>query len=163
MIPQSFQSWFAVTQMHLWMAQSRLRVASSNSSDNKEDQQMAKALDGALIDHFTTDIEMKLHQCKVDNVKVFDRYFYQLMSQHYGHSIAYDEGYETGDPVLASALWRNAYSMDKSVRPKNLAYLTYYTRFQMQNVMKCPVEMLKDIQLTAPPVDSIVQIPLVVE
>ena len=49
-IPPTFQSWFALTQLHVWMCQSRLR------SEGRE----AKSTLAGLVDHLTTDIEMKL-------------------------------------------------------------------------------------------------------
>ena len=98
-IPRKFQSWFALTQLHVWMLQTRLR----------DEGKAGQIMHAGLVDHFTTDIEMKLWHAGISNVRVYDRHLHELLSFHYGCVLAYDEGYEAGDPILASALWRYAY------------------------------------------------------
>lgn len=104
-IPRNFQSWFSLTQLHVWMYQTRLR------NEGKSGQ----VLHAGLVDHFTTDIEMKLWKAGISNVRVYDRHLHELLSFHYGCVLAYDEGYESGDCILASALWRYVFACVPSV------------------------------------------------
>jgi hypothetical protein len=88
-----------VTQLHVWMCQTRLR---SEGSDGK-------IMHASILDHFTTDLELKLSASGLDNVRLFEKSLHTLLSSHYGSVLAYDEGLETSDAVLASALWRQVH------------------------------------------------------
>lgn len=39
-------------------------------------------------------------------MRKYDKKLHELLSAHYGLVLAYDEGFERGDALLASALWR---------------------------------------------------------
>lgn len=142
-LPVTFQSWFLLTQLHVWMCQSRLRQQGSDG------QLMSKA----LLDMLTTDLELKLWATGVNNPRVQDKYMHELLSTHYGCSLAYDEGYEGSDALLASALWRNIFSMDEQVDPQRLHDLVRYVRFQTGRVFKIPEEKLVmgEVKWSLPP------------
>jgi len=50
-MPFTFQSWFSITQLHVWMCQSKIRTVTQDSG---------KVLNKALMDNFSSDIELKL-------------------------------------------------------------------------------------------------------
>jgi hypothetical protein len=50
--------------------------------------------------------------------------------------LAYDEGLEGGDTVLASAVWRNLYTMDEKVGIDQLAKMVEYIRCNCHEVFE---------------------------
>lgn len=132
-VPQNFQTWFAITQLHLWMTQTRFRA-----EEGKSTQMMINS----LIDHLTTDIEIKLLNSGITNSRIYERYLKDLISFHYGCVLAYDEGFDTNDAILASAIWRNIYTMNEDVRPVQLENMVGYVRQQMSNLYKQDAENL---------------------
>ncbi len=55
-----------------------------------------------------------------------------LMSQYYGVSLAYDEGINSDDAILASALWRNMTGMKGM--PSETLLLVQYVRSQVAHI-----------------------------
>lgn len=51
----------------------------------------------------------------------------ELSEQFQAALIAYDEGLQVDDTVLAAALWRRMYQQ-RDVKPENLEYLVKYIR-----------------------------------
>jgi hypothetical protein len=53
--------------------------------------------------------------------------------------LAYDEGYESGDGILASALWRNLFTLSDTMEPDQLNRVVHYIRYQMDYLHKLPL------------------------
>lgn len=109
------------------------------------------------MDSLVEDIECKFKQEGVTDHRLYDRYQKELMSSHYGCSLAYDEAYEHSDAYMASALWRNVYMMAEDVQLVHLAQLTAYVRMQMQHIHSVPLVELHHGKLTLqdPPADML--------
>jgi hypothetical protein len=93
-LPNTFQTWFAVTQLHLWMCTGRLRRAGADGH----------AVARALVDAFIADVEVRMGQLQVARI---DASLRTLVAQLYGMSLAYDEGIVGSDATLYAALWRS--------------------------------------------------------
>ena len=126
------------------------------------DKSASKLAINSLIDHFTTDIELKLLSLPslISPTAIqhapssrFDRHLHELLSLHYGCVLAYDEGLESDDAVLASAFWRNMYGMSDQVGLTELEKMVEYVRWQVHSVWNVPVEDLLrgDWELRLPP------------
>lgn len=111
-LPDNFQSWFSVTQLHVWMLMVRLRADSNG-----------KMLIQELVNRLFEDAEARIreHDVRNDQVKVMgmtydtfqitqqrmiNNYIQDFLAQFHGGVVSYDEGMCKDDPVLAAALWR---------------------------------------------------------
>ncbi|KAI3630126.1 hypothetical protein MIR68_011561 [Amoeboaphelidium protococcarum] len=146
-MPSNFQSWFSITQLHLWMLQSRFISDQAQQKIETSDgrvitPKMNRLINSALIDNLMADIGLKLQLEGVTQSKIYDRYTQELMSSHYGCVLAYDEGFEKSDAFLAAALWRNMYLLrdDDTVGMKHLALMTEYVRKQMAHIHSFKIE-----------------------
>jgi len=54
-LPETFQSWFSVTVLHMWLYCARLRSEGSLGKEMKQE----------LFNHLWVDVELKLHQAGV--------------------------------------------------------------------------------------------------
>lgn len=139
-MPPTFQSWFSITQMHVWMCQTRLR------SEGRD----GKVMHASLLDHFTTDLEMKLDAAGISTVRQYEKHLHEFLSAHYGCVLAYDEGYETSDCLMASALWRNVFDLSPTVRAEQIAMLVEYIRAQMHHIHSLSTEQVMDGKVDLP-------------
>jgi cytochrome b pre-mRNA-processing protein 3 len=126
-LPPTFQSWFSLTHLHVWMVQSKLQN---------------KKMNNALADQLHNDLQLKLYALGIDNVRIYDSYMKELMASYFGGNLAMDEGFEGGDAMLASALWRNVFLMDEAIETEKLVKMADYVRKQMSYVHSLSVEDL---------------------
>jgi hypothetical protein len=91
---QEFQDWFALTTLHLWMLSKRLNMQGEVGNDFKVE----------MVNHLWLDVEIKLAQAgvKTNITKTVE----DLVSSYQGQCLAYDEGLDCGDAILAAAIWR---------------------------------------------------------
>ncbi|CAG8490282.1 5988_t:CDS:2 [Funneliformis mosseae] len=109
-LPDSFQTWFAVTLLHIWMLMVRFRVENEG-----------KIFMQQLVNHLFEDAEWRMREDYGD-----------LLSQFHGGVMAYDEGMCKDDPVLASALWRNILITEGSAH--NMACLVKHVRHELRRL-----------------------------
>jgi cytochrome b pre-mRNA-processing protein 3 len=115
-----------------------------------------------LLDHFFYDAENRMivhHNMHARGTR--NKYLKDLFVQFRGLLAAYDEGLVKGDPVLASAVWRNVFKGNENVDIEKLAAIVSYMRrvldgvsrmddqvFQMSIVeFPDPREEMKQVQL----------------
>jgi len=91
-LTDTFQTWFCVTQLHVWMMVVRLRAEGDTGKD------VARM----VVEYFVNDLELRISNKGVRTSSALK----ELMSQYHGVSLAYDEGIYSDDSVLAAALWR---------------------------------------------------------
>ncbi|KAL0075239.1 ubiquinol-cytochrome C chaperone-domain-containing protein [Phycomyces blakesleeanus] len=94
-LPDNFQTWFSVTQLHVWMLMVRLRAEGNGKLYTQE-----------LVNRFFDDAEDKIREYGISQQRVIKSYIKDLLAQFHGGVVAYDEGMCKDDPVLAAALWR---------------------------------------------------------
>ncbi|KAJ1916797.1 Ubiquinol cytochrome-c reductase assembly protein Cbp3 [Mycoemilia scoparia] len=95
-LPPTFQTWFSIQTMYLWLLTVRLRSIPNNKHYNQE-----------LVDNLFMDAEQKIRRAGIKSGKIINDTLKDLVSSFRGSLMAYDEGMIKGDAVLASALWRN--------------------------------------------------------
>ncbi|CAI2168790.1 11953_t:CDS:10 [Funneliformis geosporum] len=109
-LPDSFQTWFAVTLLHIWMLMVRFRVENEG-----------KIFMQQLVNHLFEDAEWRMREDYGD-----------LLSLFHGGVMAYDEGMCKDDPVLAAALWRNILITEGSAH--NMACLVKHVRHELRRL-----------------------------
>jgi cytochrome b pre-mRNA-processing protein 3 len=130
-LPESFQSWFLITQLHVWLCMVRL----------KGEDIAGKNLSQALFDCFIDDVEDHIRVIGITSGSLIARSMRELLSQFYGMNLAYDEGASSNnDAVLAAALWRNLFVMKG--KPEHLATMVHYVRRQLHRLDSTPSRQL---------------------
>ncbi|KAJ3007527.1 hypothetical protein HKX48_009066 [Thoreauomyces humboldtii] len=99
-LPDNFQSWFAMTVLHMWIYNARLRAEGLEGKEMKQE----------MFDHIWIDVEIKIHKAGVKTQ--LSTIMTNLVSAYYGQTLAYDEGLYYGDTVLAGAIWRSVHLAD---------------------------------------------------
>ena len=100
-LPASFQTWFQLTNLHVFLLLSRFRALPS-----KEAQTYAQE----LINHFFIDTESRMRErFGVQTSRLVKGYMKDLHQQHRGSVVAYEEGLATDDVRLSAAVWRNVW------------------------------------------------------
>ncbi|KAF8579279.1 hypothetical protein K439DRAFT_1394760 [Ramaria rubella] len=99
-LPPSFQSWFTITNLHVWLVTVRLRALPPSHG---------RPFVQALIDHFFFDVEDRLRTVlgKKAPERLVTRHMKIFREQWAGLGIACDIALLTGDKDMASAMWRN--------------------------------------------------------
>ena len=100
-LPASFQTWFQLTNLHVFLLLSRIRALPS---------QEAKTYSQELINHFFIDTESRMRErFGVQTSRLVKGYMKDLHLQHRGSTVAYEEGLATDDIRLSAAIWRNVW------------------------------------------------------
>lgn len=100
-LPPTFQTWFQITQLHLWMIMVRMRALPKDVGHHYQQQ---------MTNHFFNDAEARLRVVyQIRDGRIIQTYMKDLLLQWRGSVAAYDQALVEGDAVLAAALWRNMY------------------------------------------------------
>ncbi|CAG8713348.1 11352_t:CDS:2, partial [Acaulospora morrowiae] len=129
-LPDSFQTWFSITQLHVWMLMVRFRA-----------EQDGKVYMQQLVNHLFDDAEWRMREKHgITSNRIIIQYMKDYLSQFHGGVMSYDEGLCKDDPVLAAALWRNVLVTEGSAH--NIACLVKYVRRELQSLDMTPYEEL---------------------
>ncbi|GAA5825557.1 hypothetical protein JCM11251_000283 [Rhodosporidiobolus azoricus] len=100
-LPPSFQTWFSLTTLHVWLLSVRLRSLPAP---------LGRTYIQELINHMFIDLELRIRgPYNVSQSRLVKGYMKDVLEQYHGAIAAYDEGLVRGDAVLAAALWRNLF------------------------------------------------------
>lgn len=131
-MPDTFQSWFLVNQLHVWMCLVRLKV------EGKDGRFVYRK----LVEIMWQDVEERMKVMGVDDSSVRRESLRELVENFYGLIFAYDEGLLSHDRVLAAALWRNMFHDKQHTDAIKLAEMVDYVRRQV-----CHLDRLDSKQL----------------
>ncbi|XP_063243974.1 ubiquinol-cytochrome-c reductase complex assembly factor 1 [Bacillus rossius redtenbacheri] len=120
-MPDTFLSWFVITELHLWMLMVRM------TAEGKEGEFVRNCMLNALWDDATVRAK-KLEQGSPAGV----REQLNVLSEEFHASLfGYDEGLLSGDRVLAGALWRRFFQL-QCRHPLHLESLVQFVRQQVK-------------------------------
>ncbi|KRT80705.1 hypothetical protein AMK59_5879, partial [Oryctes borbonicus] len=116
-LPDTFYSWFVITELHVWMLMVRC---------------MAEGEDGRyvrnrIVQALWSDVGLRVKKLGAMNPAGTRAQVNELNEQFQASLIAYDEGLQSDDVVLAGAIWRRMYQQGE-VEPENLDMLIKYIR-----------------------------------
>jgi cytochrome b pre-mRNA-processing protein 3 len=138
-LPDNFHTWFAITQLHVWMLMVRLRP-----------EKHGKAYTQELVNRFFEDVEERIRSHGIIQDRIVAATVKDHLMAFRGGVLAYDEGMCKTDAVLAAALWRNV--CRDTPFDKELAYLVRHVRHQLVALDRWPSERLLrgDIKFMTP-------------
>lgn len=100
-LPPSFQTWFSITTLHVWLLSVRFRSLPPP---------LGRTYVQELINHMFIDVELRIRgPYAVTQSRLIKGYMKDMLEQYHGSCAAYDEGMIHGDTVLAAAIWRNIF------------------------------------------------------
>ncbi|KAK5650804.1 hypothetical protein RI129_001833 [Pyrocoelia pectoralis] len=120
-MPDTFYSWFVVTELHIWMLMVRF-MAEGDEGEH---------LRNFILEVLWADVDQRIKKLGEVNVSSMREQVIELSDQLRAAIIAYDEGLQSTDVILAGALWRRLYQ-HANVDPECLDMLVKYVRKQVQ-------------------------------
>lgn len=125
-LPPTFQTWFQITQLHLWMIMVRMRALPKNVGHHYQQQ---------MTNHFFNDAEARLRVVyQIRDGRIVQTYMKDLLLQWRGSVAAYDQALIAGDAVLAAALWRNMYGARKDADLACLERMVEHVRANLKQL-----------------------------
>ncbi|XP_056638297.1 ubiquinol-cytochrome-c reductase complex assembly factor 1 [Diorhabda sublineata] len=119
-LPDTFYSWFSITELYVWMLSVR---AMAEGEDGK-------ILRNSIIEALWADVGQRIKKLGPGNTSSLKTQVQELSEQMQAAFIAYDEGIQSDDIVLAGAIWRRFYKMEH-VDPHNLDKFVRHIRKQV--------------------------------
>lgn len=123
-LPNTFNSWFLVTELHVWMLLVR---AMAEGSEKNEDGRFMR---NNIVEAMWTDVNIRAKKLCMSNPSAIRLQISDLSQQFQAALIAYDEGITDDDKVLAGALWRRFFQRDCD-NYEDLELLVKYIRKQV--------------------------------
>ncbi|XP_044756332.1 ubiquinol-cytochrome-c reductase complex assembly factor 1 isoform X2 [Coccinella septempunctata] len=138
-LPDTFYSWFVVTELHLWMLSAR---AMAEGTDGR-------LIRNTLVEALWADVLQRVKKLGSRSNPIDIRgKIVELSEQLQASYIAYDEGLLSDDTVLAGALWRRFYQRS-DIDVEHLEKLVKYIRKNMRLLENLSTEQFfkpKDIK-----------------
>lgn len=100
-LPNTFNSWFLVTELHVWML--LVRAMAENEKD-------AKFVRNCIIEAMWKDVVLRAKVIPSGRPKVVRDQIDMLNDQFQYSLVAYDEGLLTDDRTLSSAIWKRFFN-----------------------------------------------------
>lgn len=133
-MPDTFYSWFLVTELHVWMLMARLM----------NEGEKGRLVRNAVVEALWQDVDFRSKQLGETSSSLRRKQIQDLADQFQACLFSYDEGLSSSDHVLAGALWRNLLQyQDLEVDQIVLVdQIVDYVRQQMSMLDKVDQELL---------------------
>ncbi|VDL90396.1 unnamed protein product [Schistocephalus solidus] len=126
-LPDTFQSWFSLTTLHIWMCLVRLR----------REGQEGRILKETFIKLIWIDLKGRMRGFGI--IRKQHDHVEQFNMQFFGSLFAYDEAFlKNSDAALSAALWRNFFLASPLVSAVQLETMVRYIRKQLAHLDSIP-------------------------
>lgn len=105
-LPNTFNSWFLVTELHVWMLLVRSMAEGSESGED------GRFLRNSIVEAMWKDVNTRAKKLGAQNPSKTRAQIEILSEQFQAALIGYDEGLMTDDRCLSGALWRRFFEME---------------------------------------------------
>ncbi|XP_014602300.1 PREDICTED: ubiquinol-cytochrome-c reductase complex assembly factor 1 isoform X1 [Polistes canadensis] len=130
-MPDTFYSWFLVTELHVWMLMVRFMA----------EGKYGKIARNTLVEALWDDVEMRSKKLGEMSSSIRRKQKQDLSYQFNAAILAYDEGIMSDDKVLASALWGTFFNLECN-NPEHIEKLIIYVRKQINHLDKIPSQKI---------------------
>uniref|UniRef100_A0A336N0M6 CSON008085 protein n=1 Tax=Culicoides sonorensis TaxID=179676 RepID=A0A336N0M6_CULSO len=120
-LPNTYNSWFLVTELHVWMALSRCMAM----------DEAGRTLRSSIVETMWQDASTRAKQLGADNPSAMRKQLQVLSQQFQAALITYDDGLMHDDKSLATSLWVRLFDR-KCENYEDLTTLVEYVRRQIQ-------------------------------
>lgn len=104
-LPDTFNSWFLVTELHCWLLLTRVM------QEGPESGQDGRFMRNCIVETMWADVQTRAKKLSADNPSASRQQVAILAEQFQATLINYDEGLMSDDKILANALWRRFFEM----------------------------------------------------
>lgn len=136
-MPDTFNSWFLVTELHCWLILTRVMEEGSESGQD------GRFMRNCIVEAMWADVQARAKKLSADNPSASRQQVSILAEQFQATLISYDEGLTSDDKILANALWRRFFDMNCDDYSK-LEKLVEYVRHNAQMLDGMSREQLVD-------------------
>lgn len=116
-LPDTFYSWFVITELHIWMLSARAMAEGDNG----------QVLRNSMFEALWADVAKRTKELGAVNPAATREHIRELSEELQAALIAYDEGLQSDDTVLAGAIWRRFYQKEFAA-PHHVEELVRYIR-----------------------------------
>lgn len=128
-LPNTFNSWFLITELHIWLL--LLRAMAEGSEAGEE----GRIMRNCIVEALWNDVNTRAKKLGADNPSEMRRQIQILSQQFQAALITYDEGILSDDKILAGALWRRFFAKNCESY-EHLEKLVEYVRIQVNMLDK---------------------------
>ncbi|KAK3856906.1 hypothetical protein Pcinc_010180 [Petrolisthes cinctipes] len=118
-MPDTFNSWFLVTELHIWLLAVRMMAEGEEGRFTRN----------AMLEALWQDAEERSKKIGASSLSIRQEQMQSIGASFQAALFAYDEGIMSDDRVLASALWRRLFSKNCE-DPERLECIVSYVRRQ---------------------------------
>lgn len=131
-LPDTFNSWFLVTELHCWLILTRVMQEGSESGED------GRFLRNCIVEAMWRDVQTRAKKLGMANPSASRAQIGILAEQFQATLINYDEGLMSDDMILASALWRRFFEMkcDDYSKLEKLVNYVRKTALQLENMTR---------------------------
>uniref|UniRef100_A0A1B6C9K3 Ubiquinol-cytochrome c chaperone domain-containing protein n=1 Tax=Clastoptera arizonana TaxID=38151 RepID=A0A1B6C9K3_9HEMI len=122
-MPDTFNSWFLITELHVWMLMVRCMA---------EDEDGRKVRNG-IVESMWQDVILKAKKLGSEHTMAARQQINEMSEQFQAAILTYDEGLLSSDKVLAGAIWRRFFSKQCN-DPVQVENMVKYVRQQITNL-----------------------------
>ncbi|XP_018403571.1 PREDICTED: ubiquinol-cytochrome-c reductase complex assembly factor 1 [Cyphomyrmex costatus] len=142
-MPDTFFSWFLVTELHVWMMMVRYMAG----------EKYGKIVRNSMVAAMWQDTQARIANLGEIKTKLKNENMQEISHQFNAAIIGYDEGIQSDDKVLAGALWRRFFQLECN-NPEYVETLVIYVRKQIclldsipnNEILRKPILKLIDIK-----------------
>ncbi|XP_014278426.1 ubiquinol-cytochrome-c reductase complex assembly factor 1 isoform X2 [Halyomorpha halys] len=127
-MPDTFNSWFLITELHLWMVIARMMA----------DPKSGRFIRNVIVEALWKDVITRTKKLESEHATVVKSQIMQMSEEFQAALVTYDEGILSDDTVLASAVWRRILSRQCDVR--QLEAMVKYVRQTIFYLHKVSIE-----------------------
>ncbi|KAL0120104.1 hypothetical protein PUN28_008042 [Cardiocondyla obscurior] len=141
-MPDTFFSWFLVTELHVWMIMVRYMA----------DEKDGKIVRNNVVQAMWEDTQARIDKLGTIRSKIKSDNLKEISAQFNAALIGYDEGIQSDDKTLAGALWRRFFQLECN-NPEHVETLLIYVRKQI-----CLFDSLPNREILAKPILKLINI-----
>ncbi|XP_073991130.1 ubiquinol-cytochrome c reductase complex assembly factor 1 isoform X1 [Rhodnius prolixus] len=120
-MPDTFSSWFLVTELHVWMLMAMLMG----------EPKYGRFLRNCIVEAMWEDVTTRAKKLGTEHLSIVRSQIRTLSEEFQAALVSYDEGLLSSDTVLAGAIWRRLLVRDPSCTAKDLEAVVKYIRKSM--------------------------------
>ncbi|CAK1598821.1 unnamed protein product [Parnassius mnemosyne] len=144
-LPDTFASWFTVTELHVWLLLVRYMaedVTSISTDKKKYIKGDGHFVRNCIIEALWADVANRIKLLEGANPVIARKQVSELSEQFQAALVAYDEGLSE-DRIMASAVWRRFYALSDEVKAENIESVVHFIRHQVSELDKISSKDLK--------------------
>ncbi|KAJ0178771.1 hypothetical protein K1T71_005546 [Dendrolimus kikuchii] len=139
-LPDTFASWFNVTELHVWMLMVRYMAEDIAMSANEKKKYVkgdGYFVRNCIVEALWADVANRIKLLEGANPAIARKQVTELSELFQAALVSYDEGL-SDDKVMAAAIWRRFYSLSEDKKAEHVEKIVKFIRHQISLLDKIP-------------------------